>query len=41
MIARLFKERMAAAGDALKAALLQTHKTLLGTHPGGIVAQRS
>ncbi len=39
--AKVVAERYAAAGDALKAALLQTHKTLLGTHPGGIVAQRS
>jgi len=39
--AKIVAERYAAAGDALKVALFQTHKTLVGTEPGGLAAQRS
>lgn len=39
--AKIVAERYAGAGDALKAALAQTHKTLVGTLPGGMAAQRS
>ena len=39
--AKIVAERHAVAGETLKVALAQTHKTLVGTLPGGIAAQRS
>lgn len=40
-VARIVAERYSVAGDLLKPALAQTYKTLVGTEPGGMAAQRS
>jgi hypothetical protein len=41
LAAKIVAERYAIASDALKAALEQTHKTLVGAEPGGLAAARS